>query len=381
MSNRDLKRIAWISIPAFICTDRFIIPEVAKHYIIDYYILSKFNEKIDFLDSIREEVKNKQYNIEVVNINLRNSDLRIIREYMRVIKRIKEKRYDLVYSILFGNPYYMILLRMIIGNQNVLIGVHNVHVPKGGTKYIPSKIYNWFTIKSFRFFQTFSNSQKKELQKVAHKKYCSNVNFVLMDYGRPTIQKTGKEIVFLTFGYIRKYKRIDVLIKAAQIVYEKTDIPFKVIIAGNCDNWETYEQMIKNPKLFDLRIRRIDETEVPNLFAEADYFVAPYQDIAQSGSAIIALNYDLPIIASKLDAFEDYVQEGKTGFIIEPASLEQLVEKMTYIVQNHEVIGPILKKNVAQCKYKQFSREGVAKLYCNNFEMVMKGELYLQDSK
>ena len=272
---------------------------------------------------------------------------------------------------MIGMPYYMIVLRKIVGNKNVLVGIHNVHVPKGGTMYLPSLLYNKYTLTAFQYFQTFSLSQKKELYKLIPKKYCGNVNFVLMDYGQPTTQKIGKEIVFLSFGYIREYKRIDILIQAAQSVYEKIEIPFKVIIAGSCDNWEPYNKLIKYPGLFDLRIRHIQDFEVANLFSEADYFVAPYQDIAQSGSAIIALNYNMPIIASKLEAFEDYIEDRKTGFLIDPANLEQLTEKITYILQNHAKIRTKLKENIEVCKYEKFSVEGVAKLYRKNFEAVI----------
>lgn len=372
MANREnYKRVAWITVPAFISTDRFIVPELAKHYNIDWYLISKNNEKIDFLGTISEICDGKNLRFEVFNINLRNLDPRIIREYKRFLKKINNINYDLIYNVVIGIPYYMILLRKMIGNKNTLVAIHNVHVPKGGTMYWPSKLYIAFTIRNFKYFQTFSKSQKNELLRIAPEKYCDNVNFVLMDYGAPSVVERDPIITLLSFGFIRDYKRIDVLIEAAQAAFEKTQVKFKIIIAGSCENWEKYQSLIKYPELFDLRIRRIEDSEVPNLFVEADYFVAAYQDIAQSGSAIIAVNYNMPIIASKLEAFETYVEDGRTGFLIDPANKEHLVDKIVYILNNHDDVYPRLKVNIENDKYSKFSAEAVARLYIKNFETAM----------
>lgn len=369
MENRVNKRkIAWITVPAFISTDRFIVPELSKYYDIDWYLIQKNNEKIDFLDSITSLSNEFGFVLEIEKINFRNSDIRTAGAYRKFLNKIKDRNYDLVYSVMIGIPYYMPLLRLIIGNKKTLIAIHNVHVPKGGSMYLPSIVYTRFSIASFKFFQTFSASQKKELLKIAPNKYCDNVNFVLMDYGTPSLLRKDGTITFLSFGIIRQYKRIDVLINAAQTAYEKTGIEFKVIIAGGCDNWSDYQDLIKYPKLFDLRIKRIEDKDVPNMFAECDYFVAPYQDIAQSGSAIIAVNYNVPIIASRLEAFENYIEDGKTGFLIDPASYDQLVEKMVYVLQNHSRYYVDMRAQIEHEKNAKFSAESVAKLYMKNFD-------------
>ena len=371
MRECSKKRIAWISVPAFISTDMFIIPEMSKHYQIDWYLLAKDNEKIDFLEQAKDLNRKGVFGLEIIDIHYRSSNIRTALEYKDFLERIKKKNYDVVYNVMVGIPYYMPLLKKIIGDRKTLVAIHNVHVPKGGSRYYSSIIYTKYTIRAFKYFQTFSEAQKKELKKKTKDKYCESVNFVLMDYGQPTTSYQHKEIVFLSFGIIRDYKRIDVIIEAAQAAYEKVKKKFKVIIAGSCDNWDEYQRLIKYPELFDLRITRVDDDRIPNLFAEADYFLAPYQDIAQSGSAIIALNYDMPIIASRLDAFEAYIEDGVTGYLIKPASTDELSDTIIKILENHNYSYDAMKKEISIRKNRMFSAEAVCDKYRKNIEAVL----------
>lgn len=210
-----------------------------------------------------------------------------------------------------------------------------------------------------------------ELLKNAPQKKCDYTPFVVMDYGKPKKDRNSKEITFLNFGIIRDYKRVDVLIDAAQSAFEKTKMHFKVIIAGSCNDWEKYSKKIKYPELFDLRIRRIEDDEVPDLFNESDYFVAPYQDIAQSGSAIVAINYNMPIIASKLPAFEEYIIDGETGYFIKPADKEELSSVICDVLNNHYNNIERQKVKIQKWKDEHFTAEKVSLDYIRNFEDVM----------
>ena len=373
MLETKRKKLAWITIPAFISTDMFIIPEVAKYYQLDWYLLARKNEKIDFLEQAKQLKQKGIIGFELIYTHYRSSDPRTLNEYRTFLKKIRRLNYDVVYNVMIGIPYYMPLLKQIIGNKKTLIAIHNVHVPKGASLYWPSVLYTKYTIKAFRYFQTFSESQKRELIAVSRNKYCDNVNFVLMDYGVPKCVNEHKEIVFLSFGIIRDYKRIDVIIQAAQLAYKQTNIRFRVIIAGACENWEPYQKMIIYPELFDLRIMRIEDDKVPDLFAETDYFLAPYQDIAQSGSAIIALNYDIPIIASKLEAFQAYIEDRVTGYLIRPANVDDLAGTIIQILNTYPEAHERMKNEIAVTKQKMFSAKAVCRMYRKNIDAVLKG--------
>ena len=51
-----------------------------------------------------------------------------------------------------------------------------------------------------------------------------------------------------------------------------------------------------------------------------------------------------PVIASKVGVFKDIVEEGKTGFLVEPASKDRLLEKMDFLLKNDEMRMEMGKK-------------------------------------
>ena len=368
------KRVAWLTEPSFIDTDIHAIKKLCHIYELDLYLLNKYNNHIDYLDELNRLATDNKIHFSIVNIDLRNSDPRVCIKYKGILKSISRSKPDLVYSTMLGVPYFVPMMRMWLRSCPAIIAIHNVHVPKGAHRYLLQLIYTTLTIKFFNNFITFSKSQRDYLKVNYKKKNSYMVQFMLKNYGEASVHKTGDEIVFLNFGNIRDYKRIDTLILAAQDAYSECGVRFKVIIAGACDEWEKYAKLVKYPELFDLRIGRVDEKDIPNLFAVSDFFVAPYQDIAQSGSALVAFTYDTPIIASDLPAFNDYVINAETGYRMKPADKDSLKEIMVNILKSKNENYNCMVSNIKKLKKSKFSEEAVIQQYVDIFEKVMKAK-------
>lgn len=373
-----MKKIVWITTGAFIDTDFYIIKNIRNHYRIDLYILKKSNEIIDFMSEI-DSFQSDSFKCEVIKLGKRYRDITNVICYIKLFKTIKKNGYDVVYSTLSNPPYFIPLLKSHVDSKRVILAIHNVHVPKGATKYFFNKLYNLFSIKSFDNFQTFSINQSVLLKGIAPNKNVNYAPFYLKDYGRIKSKSDHSLITFLSFGNIRHYKRIDVLIVAAQRAYKLTNIKFRVIIAGECSDWNVYKKLIKISELFDTRIGRVDTEEIPRLFAESDYFVAPYQDIAQSGSVMVAVNYEKPVIASRLPAFAEVITDGKNGFLIDPASCEELTEVFTNILNNHSNIIDELVENQVRNKTENYSNDIITKKYLDFIDRI--GALNAKSSK
>ena len=329
------KKLIWITFNAFIDTDIYIVEKLTQYYFIEWYIIRSENDKFEYLEKIEEIKKTTDIKIELKICGKRLRSLKSLLFYNKLFSKFKSVENTVIFSSMAGAPYFIPCLAFKSDINKVIVAIHNVHVPKGGSNYFFFKLYNRYTIKKFKNFLTYSKAQYNDLCKIISKnKRAIYAPFILKDFGKASRKRMHKEITFLNFGNIREYKRIDVLINASQKVYELTKKRFKVIIAGQCDNWDKYQRLIKYDFLFDLRIGRVSNEEIPNLFNEADFFVAPYQDIAQSGSSIIALNYSKPTIASKLPAFEEYIIDKKTGYLIKPADIDSLTHVMKSIVES-----------------------------------------------
>lgn len=368
------QHISWITADYFLDTDVYVLEELVKHYDLDWYIIHQENNAYEYTDRIKV-IKNSS-NVHYIEISRHASDPRNLNAFLKLIKKIKRGKSKLVYTCLSFAPYLLPLLSIGFSKDKIILGIHNVHVPSGGTHYTMNKLYNRFAIKTFKHFQTFSKSQYDLLSAEVQgkEKEVKEIPFMLKDYGKATIQRVDERLTFLSFGNIRDYKCIDVLIKAAQAAYEETNIRFKVIIAGACSDWDKYQELIKYPELFDLRIHRVEDAEIPNLFVQADYFVVPYKDIAQSGSTIVAINYDVPVIASRFPAFEEFVIDNQTGFLIKPADEQELKETIIRLLRAKPDEHKRLKGNVHELRSNTFSSEAIIGSYRRYIDDIITGQ-------
>lgn len=367
-----MKRIAWITPRCFVETDIYAIELLARYFSIDWFIIeenkcSEYEDRIALLNSNGVSVRK-------MILPGRNRNFKVLVFYYKLLCTIRRTKYDLVYNAIFGMPYYMPLEALLIEKSKIIIALHNVTIPKGSkASVLPSKLYTSFVSHMFENYHTFSLAQCEILKKRDMKKNVFHIPFVLKDYGSSSL-KPLEAVTFLFFGQILEYKRLDVLIRAAEAVFDRTNIKFKVKIAGSCPYWERYEHLIHHHDLFDLTIRRIDNCEIPDLFSSCHYFVMPYQDIAQSGALVVAINYGLPVIASKLPSFEEYIEDRNNGFLIKPANEDDLEKILSYIIINHNLIYPMLKLNMSRTRDNRFSSESIKGRYMSEFNKILNSK-------
>jgi glycosyltransferase involved in cell wall biosynthesis len=140
----------------------------------------------------------------------------------------------------------------------------------------------------------------------------------------------------LFFGRIWKYKGLKYLMLAEPIV-SKIIPDFKIIIAGSGEDLENYNDYISNKDNYILKNYRIPDEEVGELFQQSSIVILPYIDASQTGVLPIAYAYNKPVIATNVGALADVVIDGETGFLIAPADVEALAEKIIYLLQNSDI--------------------------------------------
>ena len=131
--------------------------------------------------------------------------------------------------------------------------------------------------------------------------------------------------LMLFFGLIRPYKGLDLLIEAANIIKNKlTD--FKILAIGDCyENPEPYSKMIDKYKIndiFDLRFEFVPHDKVHLYFSASDVIVLPYKSATQSGIVPVAYHFNKPVIVTNVGGLSEIVQQGNTGYIVEPDSTQ-----------------------------------------------------------
>lgn len=366
------KKISWITPDCFIDVDLPIICILAKDYFIDWQIVIEKKTKIDYelyVKSVSEE--NPNLLISFYYLTHRYRSPHNIIDLIQIVNKAKAFAPDLYYISAAMHPYGTVIYRLMVPKRKVVIACHNVSTPKGAnSEKIAERLTNMW-IRSFHNIQVFSKSQEAVLKEKVNGKHILMAHLALKDYGEPTIKvENEKESIFrfLNFGNIVTYKRVDLLIEAANILFDRGVKNFRVRIAGNCNcNWDlNYAPLIKHPEVFELMIKRISNEDVANLFADSHVFVMPYQDIAQSGAITVAFRYNVVTLVSDIPQFEEFVENGVTGLTFESENAMDLADKMQWCIENRDVqlrkmavrqkdfVGKELSLNRIVAKYKDY---------------------------
>ena len=202
-------------------------------------------------------------------------------------------------------------------------------VPEAKYKYSPHPIYSIFN-------NTLSKEQAKAELKLATKK------------------------VLLFFGLIREYKGLDILINAMEKI--KTELEdYTLLIVGECyENENKYTELIKKAGITDnvkCHYSFIPDNEVGKYFSAADVVVLPYKTASQSGIVQIAYHFDTPVIVSNVGGLPEIVDEGKTGYCVEPNS-NAFAKAIKAFYENDNISE--MNSNISQYK-SQFSWDAMVK--------------------
>ncbi len=146
---------------------------------------------------------------------------------------------------------------------------------------------------------------------------------------RKILEITLDKKVLLFFGYVRPYKGLMTLIEALHLLL-KYDNNFYLLIVG--EFYESKEKYLK--KINELGIEKsvkVIDKYVPNedvgiYFTCADLVVLPYRSATQSGILNIAYGFRKAVVVTNVGGLPEFVEDGKTGFIVEQGSPEALSE-------------------------------------------------------
>ena len=356
MSN-NRKHICWITASYFLDTDLPVTYRLMDHFDIDWIIISNEKQKDEDAAYVRSKT-NKPFRQLIAPARFYSPALYCF--FRRLVLSLKKGNYDLYYFDISDFLFLFPLVRKHLPLDRTIVVTHNVIVPKGARLAPLAKLSMAYTIKTFQHFQTFPMNQRDALRRKKSGADIFYSPFMLKDYGNSDNpdHHYGDPVKFLFFGNILKYKRLDVLLQAVQTLFKRGYRNFKVYITGYCDPnlWKNeYLPLIKNPELFHLDIRRIPNDLVAEYFNTCDYFVMPYQDIAQSGALTVALNYNMPVIASDLPVFHEFINGDEDSFFISPANHMELANAMEHCINLPQEDYLKLKKNLKDNVDSRFS--------------------------
>ncbi len=137
------------------------------------------------------------------------------------------------------------------------------------------------------------------------------------------------EKVLLFFGYIRKYKGLDILLEALSLI--KTEFAnVKLIVAGEFyDDKKFYLDLIEKYNLQNSVVMQneyIPNEKVKEYFLISDVVILPYRSATQSGILNLAYGFRKPVIVTKVGGLAEFVVNESTGLVVEEPEPEVLAK-------------------------------------------------------
>jgi len=145
--------------------------------------------------------------------------------------------------------------------------------------------------------KTYPELLNKPLEVTPHGHY-KNIypNFISRQEARNKLGLNMEDTVFLFVGQIRRYKNLLSLISAFRETKEPT---YKLVIAGLPDSNELMNE-IQSESALDSRITAhlqfVSTDDMQIYLNSADALVLPYKEILNSGTAVLGLSFNKPLI-------------------------------------------------------------------------------------
>lgn len=190
------------------------------------------------------------------------------------------------------------------------------------TKYFLSSCDGFITMseKVQHDLQAFNTHKPAAL--VAHPLYDNFGIAINKELSRQHLKLEKSDKIILFFGFIRKYKGLDLLLEAITDPRIRA-AGIKLLIAGEFyDNPAIYQSIIEKNKLHDQLILRTDfipDAEVKYYLCAADAVVQPYRNATQSGVTPLSYHFEKPMIVTNVGGLPGLVPHEKVGLVCEPS--------------------------------------------------------------
>lgn len=173
------------------------------------------------------------------------------------------------------------------------------------------------------------------------------------------------EHIALFFGFIRKYKGLDLLLQAMQEL-KQDPRNIKLMVAGEYyEDEKEYNDLISKLGISDSLIMRtqfIPDSEVKYYLCAADVVVQPYRNATQSGVTPLAYHFEVPMVVTNVGGLPSLVPHDKVGLVCEPEPASIAAAISEYFNKGEQYFLPALRKEKEKYSWHTLAEiiEGIA---------------------
>lgn len=274
--------------------------------------------------------------------------------WMQVGNELKNLRPDIIivrYWLPFMAPSLGTILRRVRKNQHtkIICIADNIipHEKRTGDRKLTA-----YFLAAVDGFITMSETVMRDLRTFTTKPAVQTVHPLYDNFGKKMDKAKAREYlnidpeqrIILFFGFIRRYKGLDLLLEAMKILQHDPSPAIrsvKLLVAGEFyENKRIYEDLINKLGISDqliLRTEFITDSEVKYYLSACDFVIQPYRQATQSGVTPLAYHFEKPMLVTNVGGLPDLVPDGKAGLVCQPdpASIASHIVRLYELGEAH----------------------------------------------
>lgn len=180
-----------------------------------------------------------------------------------------------------------------------------------------------FVTMSEKVMQDLRLFTQKPAQQVTHPLYDNFGEQLSKTEARLHLNLPAGEKIILFFGFIRKYKGLDVLFEAMKLLKDNPATNnIRLLVAGEFyEDRKPYDELIASLGIEEQLILRTDfiqDSEVKYYLSAADFVIQPYRNATQSGVTPLAYHFEKPMLVTNVGGLPALVPHKRAGIVTEP---------------------------------------------------------------
>ena len=298
----------------------------------------------------------------------RNRDPRNLPLCRRLCKDIGHRGYDVIHIQEYGSPWMAFWWRL-CGPHPLVMTIHDPYQHPGlrlASRLYQDVMQSLFVRKADKVIthgavlkqhvlERYPEKADKDVAVIPHGDLALLKKWEGVEQEAPVSPST-KTILF--FGDIRRNKGLEYLLKAEPLVRARVS-DYRMLVAGRCMEFERYEKYIEPGARIDVDNRFIPNKEVAAYFRRASFVVLPYISATQSGVVALAYAFGKPVVATRVGAIPEVVEDGKTGLLVEPRDERALADAIVRMLSSEERLAEMGRNAERYCR-EHLSWEAIA---------------------
>lgn len=283
--------------------------------------------------------------------------------WLRVGRELRRKKPDIIvvrYWLPLMGPALGTILRRVRKNRHTrIVAITDNVIPH--EKRPGDRPFTRYFLNACDAFITMSEKVMDDLRKfqptrparqVVHPLYDNFGEPITRGQARGLLREKGVNIgdndkVILFFGFIRKYKGLDIALQA-MADQRVRDLGIKLLVAGEFyEDAAPYHDLIARlniaPSLL-LRTDFIPDSEVRQYLCAADAVIQPYRNATQSGVTPLAYHFEKPMIVSNIGGLAALVPHEQVGLVAAPDPTSMAEAILRFFILGDSYFIPALRQ-------------------------------------